>query len=79
MKRREMLKATGAAIGLSMFPLGWTAAQEPKKEKILYFTRSAGYEHGAVKRNGDELSFSEKQMVAAGTKHGVEVVCSKSE
>ncbi len=77
MKRREMLKVTGAAMGLSMFPLGWTAAAENKKQKILYFTRSAGYEHGAVKRKGDELSFSEKVMVAVGKEHDVEVVCSK--
>jgi len=56
MKRREMLAASGAAlVGLSAFPFGWTAAAEPKKQKLLYFTRSAGYEHGAVKRNGDEL------------------------
>ena len=77
MKRREMLKVTGAAMGLSMFPLGWSAAAEGKKEKILYFTRSAGYEHGAVKRKGDELSFSEKVMVQQGKEHGVEVECSK--
>ena len=77
MKRREMLKVAGAALGASMFPLGWTAAAEEKKEKILYFTRSAGYEHGAVTRKGDELSFSEKVMVEQGKEHGVEVVCTK--
>jgi len=82
MKRREMLKVTGAALGLSMFPVGWTAAAEEKKkkkkkEKILYFTRSAGFEHGAVKRKGEELSFSEKTMVEVGKEHDVEVVCTK--
>src|SRR5574340_1834215 len=56
MKRREMLKVTGAAVlGLSSFPLRWTAAAESRKQKVLYFTRSAGFEHGAVKREGDKL------------------------
>ena len=44
---------------LAVFFMGFSlSAQDKKKEKILYFTRSAGYEHGAVKRKGDELSFS---------------------
>ena len=43
MKRREMLLTTGAAmLGLSAFPLGWAAADDKKKPKILYFTKSAG-------------------------------------
>ena len=82
MKRREMLKATGAAVlGLSAFPTGWVAAQEKKadqkKPKILYFTRSVGFEHSVVKRQGDKLSFSEQIMVDGGKEHGVEVECTK--
>lgn len=78
MKRREMLATTGAAVlGLSAFPLGWTAAAEKKKQKVLYFTRSAGYEHGAVKRKGDELSFSEKTLIEMGKRAGFEVDCTK--
>ncbi|MBN2475576.1 MAG: ThuA domain-containing protein [Pirellulales bacterium] len=78
MKRREMLAATGAAVlGLSTFPFGWAAAAENKKQKVLYFTRSAGFEHGAVKRNGDELSFSEKTLIEMGKKAGFEVECTK--
>jgi len=65
MRRREMLATTGAAVlGLSTFPFGWTAAAEKKKQKMLYFTRSAGSEHDAVKRNGDQLAFSEKTLMA---------------
>jgi len=78
MKRREMLKLSGAAIlGVSAFPLGWTQAAQ-KKHKILYFTRSVGFQHSPVARKTkDELSFSEKLLVDEGQKHGVEVVCSK--
>jgi hypothetical protein len=43
MRRREMMASTGAALlGLSAFPLGWAAAAENKKQRMLYFTRSAG-------------------------------------
>ena len=50
MKRREMLLASGAAaVGVSAFPFGWVAAADKKKQKVLYFTRSAGFEHPPVK------------------------------
>ena len=59
MRRREMLKAASlAAVGLSAFPLRWVAAAETKRQKVLYFTRSAGFEHSAVHRDGDQLSHS---------------------
>lgn len=78
MKRRDMLLSTGAAfLGLSAFPLRWVAGAQNRTPKILYFTRCAGFVHSVVKRNGDELSYSEKLMVEAGKQHGVEVVCSK--
>ena len=78
MRRRDMLKATGLALaGLSTFPLRWAKANETKK-KILYFTRSEGFQHSPVARpKPDELSFSEKLLVEGGKKHGVEVVCTK--
>jgi len=78
MKRREMLLTSGATfLGLSAFPLRWVAGAQNKTPKILYFTRCAGFLHSVVKRNGDELSYSEKLMVEAGKEHDVEVVCSK--
>jgi uncharacterized protein len=76
MKRREMLLTTGAAIvGLSAFPFGLLAAD--KKQKVLYFSRSAGYEHPPVTRKGDELSPSEKALMKWGKEAGIEVVCTK--
>ena len=78
MKRRDMLLRTGAAaLGLSTFPFGWVAAADSKKQKVLYFTRSAGYEHSVVRRQGKQLSHSEKIMVEMGKEHDVEVVCTK--
>jgi uncharacterized protein len=78
MHRREMLLGTGAAlIGLSAFPFGWANAAENKKQKILYFTKSAGFEHSVVKRKGGELSHSEKILTELGEKNGFDVVCTK--
>ena len=78
MKRREMLAASGAAaLGLSTFPFGWTAAADTKVQKVLYFTRSAGFEHSAVKRAGEELSVSEKTLIEFGKQAGFEVECTK--
>ena len=78
MKRREMLLASGAAVlGLSAFPFGWAAAAEKKKQKVLYFTRSADYEHPPVERKGNALSNSEKMLTDWGQEAGFEVVCSK--
>jgi uncharacterized protein len=78
MKRREMLLTTGAAVlGMTAFPAGFTAAAEPAKQKVLYFTRSAGFEHPVVARKDGQLSFSEKVFTKMCAKHGIEVVCTK--
>jgi len=78
MKRREMLLSAGAAfVGLSAFPFGWAAAAGKKKQKVLYFTRSAGFQHGPVARKGDELSHSEKILIELGERAGFEVECTK--
>jgi uncharacterized protein len=78
MKRRDMLKATSAAVlGLSAFPLRWVAAAEKKRQKVLYFTRSAGYEHSVVHREGSRLSHSERVLTQMGKRAGFEVECTK--
>lgn len=78
MKRRDMLRATGAAaVGLSCFPLRWVAAADKKAQKVLYFTRNVGYEHSVVHRDGEALSHSEKALQEMGRRVGIEVVCSK--
>jgi type 1 glutamine amidotransferase len=78
MNRREMLLASGAAcLGLSTFPLRWAAAQSGSKQRILYFTRSAGFEHSVVRRANNELSHSEKVFTQLGQQSGFDVVCSK--
>ncbi len=76
MQRRAFLLSTGAALGLSAFAAPWVHAAA-KRQKILYFTRSAGFEHSGIKRKGSELSFTEKLLTAWGTKQGFDVHCTK--
>src|SRR5579871_6520262 len=49
-----------------------------KGKRVLYFTKSAGFEHSVVKRTApDQLSFSEKILTELGQKHGFQVGCTK--
>ena len=78
MDRRDMLRATGAAvIAASAFPFHWAAAEQRKKQKVLYFSRSAGFEHGAVKLKDGKPSISDRILTELGRRHGFDVVCTK--
>lgn len=80
MNRREVLVRSGAvalASNLFAFPLGWTAAADDRKKKVLMFTRSQGFQHSVVKRNGDKLSLAERIVIEMGKKHGFEVTATK--
>jgi uncharacterized protein len=77
--RREFLRTlttatmTAATAGLT-FPHSSFAS--PNKS-LLVFTKSSGFEHAVVKRQGDQLSIAETALIELGKKHGFEVNCSK--
>ena len=78
MDRRGVLKAAGAvAVAASAFPMQWVAAGDKKEQKVLYFSRSAGFEHGAVKLQNGQPSISDRILTELGQRHGFEVVCTK--
>lgn len=83
MNRRDLLKSAGlAGAGLLVSPLlqRWAAARNEKPRKILFFTRSQGYEHGPITRprgNPQKLAFAENFMVNLGREHNMEVTCTK--
>jgi len=73
-----MLMSTSAALlSVASFPLGWSVSAEPKRKRVLYFTRSAGFEHSVVRRKAGELSHSEKVLTALGKWAGFEVECTQ--
>jgi type 1 glutamine amidotransferase len=81
MNRREMLLTTGTAAvtaGLSRFPLGWAAAADAPRRRILMYTRSEGFEHPVIRRPApDKLSLAETLATELGRKHGFDVTCEK--
>ena len=59
MDRRDLLRHSGlAALLLGAAPLArtWGFAADAPKKKVLMFTRSVGFQHSVVKRDGDKLS-----------------------
>ena len=52
------------------------AADNPKR-KILFFTKSGGFEHSSIRRNGDKPSHADKVLMDLGKQHNFEVVCTK--
>ncbi len=46
-------------------------------KKVLYFTKSSGYEHAVVKRHDGQLSLSERILCELGSKYSIEFTCSK--
>lgn len=78
MQRRTMLGLSGAAaVGLSQFPLRWVQADDAPQRKLLFFTKSAGYEHSSCHREGDQLAHNERVLTDLGQQHGFEVACTK--
>ena len=72
--RRKFLRnmtATGACLAL---PSRLFSAQ-PKS--LLVFTKSSGFEHQVVKRQGTNLSIAETAITELGKKNGFEVTCTK--
>ena len=82
LNRRGFLKGAGvgaAALLASSSPLmQWASAQSEKTKKVLFFTRSAGFEHSAITRKDPEqLSFAENWLTDFGKKNNFEVTCTK--
>lgn len=47
------------------------------KKKILFFSKSSGYEHDVISYKNGQPSFAEKQLLELGAKHGWEFTFSK--
>lgn len=70
-----MLSPASCLQAAGPVPGGWDQVQG---KRVLYFTKSSGFEHSVVKRPApDVLSHSEKVLTELGKKHGFDVVCTK--
>jgi type 1 glutamine amidotransferase len=76
MKRRDLLKlASGAVCGWSSSLV--RAATDGRPGRVLFFTRSAGFEHSVVKRQNGQLAHAERCLTEMGRRSGFEVECTK--
>jgi type 1 glutamine amidotransferase len=66
-----------SALASAWAPLVPVDVTGAKKLKLLYFTRSAGFEHSVVRRRAGELSHSERNLLEMGRRSGFEVECTK--
>jgi type 1 glutamine amidotransferase len=77
--RREFLRTlataalTATTAGLALSHRSFAAS----KKSLLVFTKSSGFEHAVVKRQGDKLSIAETAITELGKKNGFDVTCSK--
>ena len=74
--RRQMLFAAGAAA-LGAGPIGRALAQQGKPKKILFFTKSSGFQHSVITRKNGAMSHAERILTEVGKENGFEVVASK--
>jgi type 1 glutamine amidotransferase len=77
MNRRQWLhQSTLAALVFSAGRL-LPAADTGKRQRLLMYTRSVGFQHSVVARKGNELSLAERIVSELGKNNNIEVVCEK--
>jgi len=75
--RRQLLLAAGAAL-LGPSALRALAAQKGgATKKVLFFTKSSGFQHSVIARKGESPAHAERILTEIGKEHGFEVVASK--
>ncbi len=80
MTRREMILKSGAAViglGLAGCASEESCCSPAKSKKVLFFSKSSGFEHSVIKRSDGQPSFVEKQLAKLGPDHDIEFTSSK--
>jgi type 1 glutamine amidotransferase len=77
LNRRQMLFATGAALLGAPAAGRALAADKGGPKKVLFYTKSSGFQHSVITRKDGKLSLAERILTEVGKEHGFEVVASK--
>ena len=75
-----MLLRTGAVtLGLGLGLGGWPLARAAtaQRRKVLFFTKSSGYEHSVIRHQPGEMSHAGRILAELGPKHGIDFTFSK--
>src|SRR6478735_6571639 len=81
--RRQAIQTAAlaaAAFATGSFPLGWARAADGKTKKVLFFTKSSGFQHSVVTRSKDapdKLAHAEQVLTDLGKQHGFDVTVTK--
>ena len=76
--RRELLKWSAAVAGSAVLARAGFGADAPPAKKVLFFTKSSGFQHSVIDRHGkDEPAYAEAILTDLGKRHGFDVTCSK--
>ena len=77
MNRREFVAGMSfAALSAGTGSVSRANVRQSKR-KILMFTKSSGYEHSAIHREGNKMGFAEKVLMDLGEQNEFEVTCTK--
>jgi type 1 glutamine amidotransferase len=77
LNRREWLLAGGAAwLGAGTMSRA-LAQPRGRTKKVLFFTKSSGFQHSVITRHDNNLAHAERILTDIGREHGYEVVASK--
>jgi type 1 glutamine amidotransferase len=74
---RAALRLIVGTVTAALLVQAGAGAQESKKRRILFFTKSAGFEHSVIKRTGDAPSHAGKVVQELAGKNGWEVTETK--
>ena len=74
--RRDLL-AAGAFGAAAAWCSGPVIANRTKNAKVLFFTKSSGFEHDQVRRKNGALGHAERVLIELGKQHGLDVEASK--
>ena len=77
--RRDLLAASLAGLAASSLPHS-ALAEKRRKPKVLFFTKSSGFEHGQIRRTSAKLGPAEIVLIELGKKlgiHGFDVEATK--
>jgi uncharacterized protein len=75
--RRQALQVGGLTLASGALLSRTGRGQDAAKRKLLFFTKSAGFEHSVIKRQGDALSHAERIVTDLGSRHGFDVTATK--
>jgi len=76
-RRRALGVIAGSTVAGGLLSLARESAAQKRPRKVLFFTKSSGFEHDVVKRKGTELGLAERTLIEVGKKHGFEVTATK--